>query len=76
MLHRFSAEHDELRDQLTILRDTADLLATGDLEAAHAALRRVDAFLFDTLLPTRRLRTASCIRRSPHPSATRRRRRR
>lgn len=51
MLHRFSAEHDELRDQLTILRDTADLLATGDLAAAHAALRRVDRFLFDTLLP-------------------------
>ncbi|MCL2535756.1 MAG: heavy metal translocating P-type ATPase [Nocardiaceae bacterium] len=51
MLHRFSAEHDELRDQLSILRDTADLLASGDLTAAHSALRRVDAFLFDTLLP-------------------------
>lgn len=51
MLHRFSAEHDELRDQLSILRDTANLLATGDLPAAHDALRRVDAFLFDTLLP-------------------------
>ncbi|MDH6676756.1 heavy metal translocating P-type ATPase [Rhodococcus sp. LBL1] len=51
MLHRFSAEHDELRDQLSILRDTADLLATGDRPAARDALRRVDAFLFDTLLP-------------------------
>ncbi len=68
MLHRFSAEHDELRDQLTILRDTADLARNRDLEAAHAALRRVDAFLFDPSCPTRRLRTASCIRRSPHPS--------
>ncbi|RVW02447.1 heavy metal translocating P-type ATPase [Rhodococcus spongiicola] len=51
MLHRFSAEHDELRDQLSILRDTAGLLATGDLAATHDALRRVDTFLFDTLLP-------------------------
>ncbi|PTR25829.1 P-type E1-E2 ATPase/heavy metal translocating P-type ATPase [Rhodococcus sp. OK519] len=51
MLHRFSAEHDELRDRLPILRDTAGLLTAGDLAGAHAALRRVDAFLFDTLLP-------------------------
>nr|WP_175420637.1 heavy metal translocating P-type ATPase [Rhodococcus sp. SGAir0479] len=51
LLHRFSAEHDDLRDQLAILRDTADLLASGNLAAAHTGLRRVDAFLFDTLLP-------------------------
>ncbi|MBF6353893.1 heavy metal translocating P-type ATPase [Nocardia higoensis] len=51
MLHRFSAEHDVLRDELSILREVAQLLAAGDLVAAHAALRRADAFLFDTLLP-------------------------
>ncbi|MGF7121865.1 heavy metal translocating P-type ATPase [Rhodococcus sp. BE178] len=51
MLHRFSAEHDELRDQLAILRDTAQLLVGGNLAAAYPALRRVDTFLFGTLLP-------------------------
>lgn len=58
MLHRFSAEHDVLRDDLAILRDTAQLLASGDLPAAHAALRRTDAFLFDTLLPHERAEDA------------------
>jgi len=54
MLHRFSAEHDVLRDDLSLLRDTAQLLASGDLPAAHTALRRTDTFLFDTLLPHER----------------------
>ncbi len=54
MVHRFSAEHEVLRDHLSVLRETAQLLADGDLVAAHAGLRRVDTFLFDTLLPHER----------------------
>ncbi|MFZ2174441.1 MAG: HAD-IC family P-type ATPase, partial [Rhodococcus sp. (in: high G+C Gram-positive bacteria)] len=51
MLRRFSAEHDVMRDDLSILRQTAQLLATGDLDQAHLSLRRADTFLFGTLLP-------------------------
>lgn len=51
MLRRFSAEHEEMRDQLSTLRETADLLADGRLGEGYAALRRVDTFLHKTLLP-------------------------
>ena len=51
MLRRFSAEHDEMREDLSILRQTAQLIATGNLDQAHESLRRAEAFLFDTLLP-------------------------
>ncbi|WP_209898821.1 heavy metal translocating P-type ATPase [Nocardia goodfellowii] len=51
LLQRFSDEHDDMREDLALLREAAGLLADGDLNTAHAALRRVDRFLFDTLLP-------------------------
>ncbi|MEZ5151074.1 heavy metal translocating P-type ATPase [Rhodococcus zopfii] len=51
MLHRFSSEHEEMRDQLSMLRDTAQLLAAGDPRQAEDSLRRVDDFLTETLLP-------------------------
>lgn len=51
MLHRFANEHDEMREELSILRQTAQLIATGGLDQAHVSLRRVDDFLFETLLP-------------------------
>ena len=51
MLHRFSAEHEVMRDKLTMFRDTAQLVATGDHRRAEVSLRRVDDFLTGTLLP-------------------------
>ncbi|WP_050064576.1 heavy metal translocating P-type ATPase [Rhodococcus sp. RD6.2] len=52
MLHRFSAEHDAMRDRLGVLRDTAQLVAAGDDPHRTALLlRRADDFLVDTLLP-------------------------
>ncbi|GJF10096.1 ATPase P [Mycolicibacterium cyprinidarum] len=51
MLRRFSAEHEEMRDQLATLRETADVLADGRLDEGYAALRRVIAFLSETLIP-------------------------
>lgn len=51
LLQRFSTEHDVMREDLSLLRQTAQLLAAGRLDEAHVALRRVDSFLFGTLLP-------------------------
>ena len=51
MLRRFSAEHEQMRDQLSTLRETADLLADGQLGEGYAALRRVTTFLRETLIP-------------------------
>lgn len=51
LIRRFSAEHDLMRADLSLLRDTAHELAVGDRAAALAALRRTDAFVQDTLLP-------------------------
>ncbi|MFI6430995.1 heavy metal translocating P-type ATPase [Rhodococcus oryzae] len=58
MLVRFSSEHDLMRDELSILRETAELITGGDLGAAHAALRRTDDFLRRTLLPHERAEDA------------------
>jgi heavy metal translocating P-type ATPase len=54
LLQRFSAEHDELRDTLPLIRATADLLAAGFLAHALAELRRTYRFLTDNLLPHER----------------------
>ncbi|HYO00471.1 MAG TPA: heavy metal translocating P-type ATPase [Mycobacterium sp.] len=51
MLRRFSGEHDELRDALTLLRDAADQLATGPGKPAMDALDRAQSFLTERLLP-------------------------
>ena len=51
LLRRFSAEHDRMRDDLTILRDTAQLVSAGDRDGALATLRAADGFLQHTLLP-------------------------
>lgn len=51
LIRRFSAEHDVMRADLSLLRDTAHELAVGDRAAALVALRRTDAFVQDTLLP-------------------------
>ncbi|MFW3113485.1 heavy metal translocating P-type ATPase [Mycobacterium haemophilum DSM 44634] len=51
LIRRFSAEHDRMRDDLSMLRGAGQQLASGDRAAALASLRRADAFLRQTLLP-------------------------
>ena len=51
LVRRFSAEHDQMRDDLSLLRDTARQIASGQLTGALAALRAADFFLQHTLLP-------------------------
>jgi iron-sulfur cluster repair protein YtfE (RIC family) len=51
MVRRFSAEHDRMRDDLSILRDAAHQVAAGDLDTALVSLQAADSFLQDTLLP-------------------------
>jgi len=51
LVRRFAAEHEQMRDDLSILRDTAEQVAGGRLDAATASLGKADDFLRDTLLP-------------------------
>ncbi|MGY4711093.1 heavy metal translocating P-type ATPase [Mycolicibacterium sp. CBM1] len=51
LVARFSAEHDQMRDDLAVLRDAAHQIASGSLDGALLSLRAADAFLQDTLLP-------------------------
>lgn len=51
LIRRFAAEHDLMRDDLSLLRDTAHVLAIGDRSAALTSLRQADAFVQGTLLP-------------------------
>ena len=48
---RFSAEHDELRDTIGLLRDAADRLAAGADPAALESLTRAHTFLIERILP-------------------------
>ncbi|WP_059016946.1 heavy metal translocating P-type ATPase [Mycobacterium sp. M26] len=50
LVARFSAEHDRMRDDLSVLRDAAHQIGAGD-PAALDSLRAADTFLQDTLLP-------------------------
>jgi soluble P-type ATPase/iron-sulfur cluster repair protein YtfE (RIC family) len=51
MLQRFAAEHDRMRDDLSVLRDVAQQVSAGECRAAVVTLRAADRFLQDTLLP-------------------------
>lgn len=51
MLQRFAAEHDRMRDELSVLRDAAQQVSAGERHAAVVTLRAADRFLQDTLLP-------------------------
>lgn len=51
LLHRFAAEHDELRETLPLLRDAADRLAEAPDAAALDSLRAVHRLLTDRILP-------------------------
>ena len=51
MLQRFAAEHDRMRDELSVLRDAAQQVSAGERRPALVTLRAADRFLQDTLLP-------------------------
>lgn len=51
MLRRFSGEHDDLRDALTLLRDAADHVGGGPATSAMEAVARAHNFLTERLLP-------------------------
>ncbi|MFE6691794.1 heavy metal translocating P-type ATPase [Streptomyces sp. NPDC057743] len=51
LIHRFAAEHEELRGVLDAIRDAANLLSADPGPAALAAVRRVDRLLTERLLP-------------------------
>ena len=51
LLQRFAGEHERMRDDLSILRDTAQQVSAGERHAAVVTLRAADRFLQDTLLP-------------------------
>jgi hemerythrin-like domain-containing protein len=54
MLRHFAAEHEELRDSLGQLRDSADLLAAAPDAAALESLRTASRLLTDRILPHER----------------------
>ncbi len=54
MLRRFAAEHDELRDTLALLRDSADRLAAAPDAAALESLITAHGLLTDRILPHER----------------------
>ncbi|CAN5884618.1 heavy metal translocating P-type ATPase [soil metagenome] len=54
MLHRFSAEHDELRDVIGMIRDSADRLVEGADEAALHAVSAAYSALDQRILPHER----------------------
>ena len=51
LLRRFAIEHDQMRDDLSMLRDAAQQVSAGHREAALVTLCAADRFLQDTLLP-------------------------
>ena len=51
LVRRFAAEHDQMRDDLAILRDTAQQVSAGERAAALPTLCTADGFLQNTLLP-------------------------
>ena len=51
LVRRFAAEHDQMRDDLSILRDVAQQVSAGERSAALVTLVAADSFLQDTLLP-------------------------
>jgi len=51
LVRRFSAEHDRMRDDLSLLREAAQQVSAGRSTEAVESLRAADVFLQDTLLP-------------------------
>ena len=51
LIRRFSAEHDDMRQHLSMLRDIGHLLTSGQRPEAVRLLCQADDFLRETLLP-------------------------
>lgn len=51
LVRRFAEEHDQMRDDLSILRDAAQQIAAGSRAEALPTVQAADSFLRDTLLP-------------------------
>ena len=51
LVRRFAAEHERMRDDLSVLRDAAQQISAGERDAALTTLQAADTFLQDTLLP-------------------------
>jgi hypothetical protein len=51
LLHRFATEHDQLRDTIGLLRDSADRVVAGPDAAALEALTAAHALLAERILP-------------------------
>lgn len=51
LVRRFASEHEQMRDDLSILRDAAQQVSAGEREEALVTLRAADTFLQETLLP-------------------------
>ena len=75
LIRRFSAEHDEMRQHLSMLRDIGHLLSTGQRKEAMSLLHRADDFLRETLLRTNMPKTALFTQRWRARSAARKPRR-
>ena len=62
LIRSFSGEHDELRNDLSLLREAAGQIAVGDRVRAADSLRRVDDFVRNTFCRTSTPRTAALPR--------------
>lgn len=51
LVQRFAGEHEQMRDDLSVLREAAHQVSAGDRSAGLQTLRIADDFLQDTLLP-------------------------
>ncbi len=51
LIRRFAEDHSRMRDQLSVFRETARAVTTGDSTRARTLLTRADDFLQQTLLP-------------------------
>jgi heavy metal translocating P-type ATPase len=70
MLHRFDAEHDELRDTVGLLREAADRLAEAPDQAALQAITRAHGLLVDRILPHERAEETQLYPALAHPLGT------
>lgn len=70
MLHRFDAEHDELRDAVGLLREAADRLADAPDQAALQAITRAHGLLVGRILPHERAEETQLYPALAHPLGT------
>ncbi|OBH60328.1 heavy metal translocating P-type ATPase [Mycobacterium sp. E2479] len=67
LLHRFAADHEQLRDAIGLLRDSADQLAAGPGAAGLGSLAAVHALLVERILPHERAEESELYPALAHP---------